>query len=435
MDALDVERVQARIHLDNKENETVLRGYVRRQLIECKPRTVLARLDAILRLGDHLSTRAWLEATDDDIIDVIESHRVRRGVKKNGTPRPLADTTKWQWTTYLQHFYKAILKTKSKPAIFEHLPYRKKAAMEGYGTSKALKPQQWKALLAASPNTRDKASLAVAVETGFRASELAAVTLSSINKDAHGYWIALPEQAPLLKTGPRQAQVPVVGFANLLEAWIQEHPRSHEPGARLFVTLSNRSFGSPMTGPSIGSVVKRCGRRAGIEHIHAHVLRHTSATFKVGRSLPDETNRIIHGWRPGSQMLQYYSRSTDYVRQHMLELHGIQSSENSLLDAMGSQPCLLCGEKIPVEAAECGACGTHSSEAIQKQAEDRQALAAVELFAVDAAQALGFTGTVLESVQFLRSEYHARLGLAASSKDWAKWCMQLAAQAAQEVLA
>ncbi|MHB1260971.1 MAG: tyrosine-type recombinase/integrase [Thermoplasmatota archaeon] len=185
-----------------------------------------------------------------------------------------------------------------------------------------------------------------------------------------------------------QVAVPIIAAARELEAWLAVHPRRHEARAPLFVNLSNRGHGRRMTGPTIGEAIVRCARRAGIRHVHAHMLRHTSATLKIAKGFPPEAIRLVHGWTRKSTMLGYYTHALPHFERMILQAHGLPSDEPELLDLLGSVSCALCSHANRVTDAECGACGTRFAEAAQESERQHRDGLLLDHVALDAARAL-----------------------------------------------
>ncbi len=55
--------------------------------------------------------------------------------------------------------------------------------------------------------------------------------------------------------------------------------------------------------------LQRLGNRAGVPHVHPHLLRHTFASLQLLEGMDTETLRTLGGWASGSQMLERYTRS------------------------------------------------------------------------------------------------------------------------------
>jgi hypothetical protein len=320
-------------------------------------------------------------------------------------------------------FYKWLLHSDDRPPQFRRLPFRKIDAMAARIKELALSPAEVRQLLSGATNARDKCIIGVAIEAGFRASESAALRLDYMEARNHGWWLELPPDEPALKTGVREAAVPVIAVKKLVDDWLAEHPRINDPKAPLYVTLSNRSYGKRMSGPSVAAVIARCARRAGMRKVHSHMTRHSSVTLKIAKQMSPEAVRIIHGWSRRSTMLGYYTGSLPNFESIVLSVHGLRSDEPELLDIMGSQPCLLCGTALHAADATCKGCGISGNfDAAQAQAR-RQQDAAVSFVALELAASMGWGPTerhLEDALGFLRGE-HANAG---APENFAPWCLK-----------
>lgn len=392
--------------IQNQENRDILEDYVLDKSTEVKPQTLRAYLDPLCALAKHLGERSFHNATRKDVKACIMNHRGIQGPR--GRPgRPLAQSTRYQWSVHITTFYRWLMDADEAPDCVRRLGFKKIDAMSQRGKDMALKPEEVRALLAGAQNPRDKAIIAVLIETGFRASELAAIELKDVERRDSGFWIELPNRDDRgLKTGQRDHSVPVILAKSVLQDWLQIHPCALREGANLFVNLANRCYGKRMTGASVGAVVRSCAKRAGIRHVHAHMLRHTSATFKVAVGMPNELIRKIHGWTKRSTMLNYYAHMAPHFESMILDFHGVEGSKPPMLDMLGSHACAQCGMTNTVFEKSCGGCGVLLCDSIaeaQRGHEQKLALKQVIPGVMDAfqdqllvavARAKGFNGGV-----------------------------------------
>lgn len=382
--------------IPNQANRKIVEAYVVEAREGAKPQSVLSRMDAIVALGKHLGAQPWTAAQRSDVVAAIGQYQFSKGSHRTQKPLPkksLAPTTKYQWATHLKMFYKWLFGTDETPALVRRLPFKKDTATGSRIREMALAPSEVGQLVGGAQSVRDRCIILLLIETGFRASEAAALRLDHMQKRQHGYWFTLPPEEPLLKTKAREVAVPVISSAPELEAWLAIHPRIHESRAPLFVSLSSRSYGKRLNGKTIGEVVTRASRRAGMRHVHAHMLRHTSATLKVARGMEPELIRLWHGWSKTSTMPGYYSHVRPHFERMALEAHGLRHSEPALADIMGGQRCGLCGERNRVTDRQCRACGSMLAAAhteSEKAFRVESALQQVESRAVSALEDLLF---------------------------------------------
>lgn len=388
-------------------NRSAVQAYLHESSHAVKPQSLLSRLDPIVALGRRLGSRPWLEATRADVITTIAEHRFRRGAhlsdEKLLPDHGLSASTKYQWVVHLRTFYKWHL-DEDHPEQFKRMPFPKKDGLAERAREMALSPLEVGRILAGATSQRDRTLILVLIETGLRASEAAALRLDQMERRNHGYWLRLPGDEPLLKTGPREVDIPVICSVAEVEKWIQQHPRRHQAKAPLFVSLSNRRHGQRMTGATISDVVVRAARRAGMRHVHAHMLRHTSATLKIAKGISDEALRLTHGWSKESTMPSYYAHMRPHYEAMMLKVHGLRSEEPELADIMGAQACEFCTIVNPVGSAICKGCKLPLAKAAQESEVahregilfDHVAVGAVsgieDMLFVAVARGLGFTG-------------------------------------------
>lgn len=423
--------------LTNPTNRARLLAHIDEEQHRVELSTLNSRLDPILAVGRHLGRRAWKNCLREDVIHVISNHKSLQGahLRTNGQAgESLAPSTKYQWTVLLLPFFRWELgldKDDPKPPMLRRMPFKKVESGVQQVKVLCLKPDEVRRLLAGARSKRDRAVVVVALEGRFRASELAAIRLDTIDERNNGFWIELDENEPDLKTGPREVAIPIIAGQKILREWLAEHPRRHETakqagggtkGAPLFVTLSNRSYGKRFDGAGIGEIIKRCAKRAGLRKIHAHMLRHTGTSFAVARNVNPEVIRLTGGWSKNSNVLQLYVHSAPFFESMALEAYGLKSDrKDEILDVLGSQPCLLCGEKVDVTTQNCGGCGITASDAITEGQKRRTEDGAISYVAFDLAASLGWQpseGRRLEAaVEFLRGRH-------GGGPDFARWCLR-----------
>lgn len=164
------------------------------------------------------------------------------------------------------------------------------AGWRGGDLPRALDPDQVDLLLSSCNRTteigrRDFAILTLLARLGLRASEVASIELDDFDWKAGEIVIRgkgnLQERLPLL-----------VDVGEAVAAYLLERPRvqCRRVFLRPFVPIRG------MTGPSIGLVVRRACKRAGIPPVGAHRLRHTVATemLRNGASLPEVGQVLRH---------------------------------------------------------------------------------------------------------------------------------------------
>jgi integrase len=123
------------------------------------------------------------------------------------------------------------------------------------------------ATLATDPNRRRRLMVELLARTGMRAGELAALRDDAMYKLGDTYWLRIPiGKLHNDRTVPLHPML--VGLINDYQAW---------RGPSTTGLLVERNDHQPFDRRTIHRYVVAAGRRAGIDHVHPHALRHTLA--------------------------------------------------------------------------------------------------------------------------------------------------------------
>jgi site-specific recombinase XerD len=156
------------------------------------------------------------------------------------------------------------------------------------------------AALAADPNHRRRLMVELLARTGMRASELGGIRDDAIFKVGDTWWLRIP-----LGKLHNDRNVPLhpllVGLINDYQAW-------RGPSATGF--LLERDDGEPFDRRTIHRYVERVARRAGLQGVHPHRLRHTLATQCLNRGMSLEAIAALLGHR-SPKMTLVYARISD----------------------------------------------------------------------------------------------------------------------------
>lgn len=116
---------------------------------------------------------------------------------------------------------------------------------------------------------RDVAALRLTFDLALRRAELLGLRLSDIEGDR--VW--------LLRKGKRERIAKTLPLETMraLQAWLEVRPNYGAAHDFVFVSLSNRALGRPLSADGWHQIVGELGRRLGI-HVHPHAIRHASIT-------------------------------------------------------------------------------------------------------------------------------------------------------------
>lgn len=128
---------------------------------------------------------------------------------------------------------------------------------------RALEPEELAMLLAAADNLRDKTILALALDSGMRASEFGRLRIFDISTDMVRIW----------GKGNRQVSVPISPETRHLLQLLMDQDGSEGPQSLLFPGQN----GEPLSRYTVYRIVRRCMERAGIPGPKRgpHCLRHS----------------------------------------------------------------------------------------------------------------------------------------------------------------
>ena len=169
---------------------------------------------------------------------------------------------------------------------------------------KALAQDELEALQSVRMNPRDRALIAVLSRCGLRVSEACSLTVDNI------HWST---GTPSLRfTGKRNKErvVPMnLEVQDVLREWLESRRFSDSP--YVFCNLRN---GQRLSRKTVWAAMKTYAQRAGIRHVHPHMLRHTFGTDLADRNVPVERIKDLMGHASIETSSIYISVSAEQKR-------------------------------------------------------------------------------------------------------------------------
>ena len=169
---------------------------------------------------------------------------------------------------------------------------------------KALAQDELEALKSVRMNPRDRALIAVLSRCGLRVSEACSLTVDNI------HWST---GTPSLRfTGKRNKErvVPMnLEVQDVLREWLESRHFSDSP--YVFCNLRN---GQRLSRKTVWAFMKKYAQRAGIRHVHPHMLRHTFGTDLADRNVPVERIKDLMGHASIETSSIYISVSAEQKR-------------------------------------------------------------------------------------------------------------------------
>lgn len=167
------------------------------------------------------------------------------------------------------------------------------------------------------------------------------------------------------KTGERR--IPILQAIPALEEWLRIHPDHDNPGAYIWVSMSERHYGKPLAYLGVLKLLRRVFLRARIAKQHnPHWFRHSRASIWA-RDFSQAMLCNLMGWEQGSAQAQTYIHvGARDVEDSFLKAHGILPQEQRRPVA---QYC-ACGETNTAESRYCYKCGQPLSVSVVLQEQE-----------------------------------------------------------------
>jgi site-specific recombinase XerD len=349
---------------ENQKNAERIRGYLKSQELLpaqrehltgfkaefCDQRKQrLATQDSYLRyifyLGRHYK-KDYEKISKQDIQKFLEAHS--------------ANGESWQdWAKLsIKVFYRWLLtgKTEKGSPFPEMVAWLKinRNKLKKIRPEDCLTEEEFKKMLAACQNQRDRALLYVLFDTGARISEVLNVRLKHVHLETDLPYLELPES----KTEPRP--VYLMDSIHELAGWLKAHPKKKDREAFLFPVLkkSRKADYKEFLDRKVALyIVQRIAARAGIQRrIYNHLFRHTSATFDRKEGMPDQFMQLKYGWGENSKMQGRYAHiKPEDVAKFQRRARGLPVKEEK---AKAPRECPRCKAQNSWDTEFCGKCAT-----------------------------------------------------------------------------
>lgn len=197
-------------------------------------------------------------------------------------------------------------------------------------------------------NSRDRAMLAVAWDSGVRSGEFQDLTVGDVTDHRHGLQITVNG-----KTGRRTVTlIPSVPF---LQKWLEDHPGGDNPSAPLWSKVSKSD---DMSYNALAKVFQRAAERTGVDKpVTPTNFRKSSASYLASSGVNQPTLEDHHGWKRGSSVAaRYVSIFDDASDDELARAHG-REVEKEETKSIAPVPCPRCDRETPRDEEFCVWCG------------------------------------------------------------------------------
>jgi hypothetical protein len=196
-------------------------------------------------------------------------------------------------------------------------------------------------------NLRNAALIAVAWDSGARASELLSVTIGDVARTEDEVYLTVDG-----KTGQRSFLLsPSIWY---LHRWLDAHPADGDRTAPLWCKEDEPE---PVTDQYVWQMLQRTAKRAGVtKTVNLTKFRKSRASHLASEGVNQAYLEQRMGWTPSSNHAsRYISIFSDAAEEQFRKVHGMVVEKDSTAP-IGSIPCPLCGEEMPRHKDYCAEC-------------------------------------------------------------------------------
>jgi integrase/recombinase XerD len=224
-------------------------------------------------------------------------------------------------------------------------------------------------LLNACTHPRDKALVAVAIDSMMRIGALGTLRVKSPIFNYNGAVLYMSSTSQNLKTTtPRP--IPLTWSTGFLNQWLSIHPCKDDPEAPLWPNLKGKDKYKAMSYNTLRKTLLSIKERAGLKgRIFFHLFRHQKVTDMLLNGFPVQQIEYQAGWVPGSgRMLKVYGNFTgeDMVKAIYAQ-HGLEVEEKQVT----LEKCPRCHVILVPEARVCHQCALVLDKGMGKELEDK----------------------------------------------------------------
>ena len=283
-----------------------IRRYLRRLAAFQAPRSVDVAENSLRQFAWWLTAETALDSIAAVRRDDIEDFKVWLAAR----PRPRGGTitpeTHRQRLRMVRSFFERIIEwdwpdaPARNPVINGDIPKKPEPLPRFLDDADAAR---FMAAARASTDPRDRLVVELLARTGMRAGELADLEADAVVQIGGNHWLRIP-----LGKLRNDRYVPLhPQLVDLLGEWTAvnvEHVRAHRR-----LVADHRG---PLNRHTIGRIIHRVGRAAGVDGVHPHRLRHTLATQAINRGMRLEAIAALLGHKK-MEMTLIYARIANRV--------------------------------------------------------------------------------------------------------------------------
>lgn len=226
-------------------------------------------------------------------------------------------------------------------------------------------------MLKACRHPRNKAFIAVLLDSGMRVGALASTRIKNVEFKQSGAIIYISKTSKSKKsTAPKG--IPLIWSAGFLNQWLAIHPLKDDPEAPLWTTLTIPH--EALSYNAIRVTLQEIAETAGVtKRVNPHSFRHKAITSWVLDRLSEQEIKHRAGWSKGSnQMLKIYANFTDgEINDQIYERYGLKKDEKRQVTL---EKCPRCFNVLRPSDRVCSQCSLVLDKGMLKELEAKNKL-------------------------------------------------------------
>ncbi|CAG0999979.1 hypothetical protein METP3_03232 [Methanosarcinales archaeon] len=233
--------------------------------------------------------------------------------------------------------------------------------------SDLLTKDEIESLLDACEHPRDKAMIAVALDSSLRVGALGTMRVKNVTFSNYGAVLYISPTSRNVKTTKPQP-VPLTWSTGYINKWLDVHPSKDDPNAPLWVNLRGPSRGLAMQYKTIRLTLAEISERGGVKKkVFYHLFRHQKITEMILQGYSEQQIKFQAGWTQNSeQMLRTYGNFTDKdMVASIFERSGLKiPNEDSRIEL---KQCPRCNAALMPGAKACHQCALILDASLDKE--------------------------------------------------------------------
>ena len=223
-------------------------------------------------------------------------------------------------------------------------------------------------ILGACRHPRNKAFIAVMLDSGMRVGALASTRVKNVELNQYGAIIYISKTSRSKKTTAPKG-IPITWSTGYLNQWLAVHPIRDDPEAPLWTTL-NEPY-QAMSYKTIRATIQNIAENAGVKkRVNPHSFRHKAITSWILDGLNEQEVKHRAGWSRGSmQMLKIYANFTDNeINDRIFERYGLKTDEKRQVTL---DRCPRCSNVLKPADRFCSQCSLVLDKGIAKDIDEK----------------------------------------------------------------